>query len=70
MQNKLTPDEINERANIQAEENGLDYRVGDLIVSLIKPIEVTRASFFECSHIPGNFRKLTDEELEIISRDS
>ena len=53
--------------NTIAEQLGLDYRMGDIIVSLKgNRGEVSIARSFECSHITGNFEKYSKEKHKIM----
>ena len=62
----MTPDECTMKYNIIAEELGLDYRMGDIIVSLKgNRGEVSIATRFECSHIKGNFEKYKKEKHKL-----
>lgn len=49
-----------------------DYKEGDLIVSLKGDDagKVSIAGWFECRHIPGNFRKLTEKDRITLDTDA
>lgn len=50
-----------------AEELGLDYRMGDIIVSLKgNRGTISIAHSFECSHIKGNYEKYDQEKHKIV----
>ena len=54
----MIPDEYSDKINNRAEELGLDYRLGNLIVSLKGDRgAICIATSFECSHIKGNFER-------------
>ena len=63
----MLPDEHTLKYNAIAEQLGLDYRMGSIIVSLKgNRGEVLVATSFECSHIKGNFEKYDKEKHKII----
>ena len=63
----MIPDEHTMKYNIIAEQLGLDYRMGNIIVSLKRNRgEISIATSFECSHIKGNFEKYDKEKHKII----
>ena len=63
----MIPDEYTLKYNSIAEELGLDYRMGDLIVSLKGDRgTISIATSFECSHIQGNFEKYNKEKHKIV----
>ena len=66
----MIPDEHILKFNTIAEELGLDYRIGDIIVSLKGDrgtIHIARS--FECSHIKGNFEKYDKTKHKLIFKD-
>lgn len=63
----MIPDEHTMKYNVIAEQLGLDYRMGDIIVSLKgNRGEILNARSFECSHIKGNYEKYDKEKHKIV----
>ena len=63
----MIPDKHTIKYNTIAEQLGLDYRMGNIIVSLKgNRGEISIATSFECSHIKGNFEKYDKEKHKII----
>lgn len=66
----MIPDEHSIKFNQLAEELGLDYRMGSLIVSLKgNRGTVSIATSFECSHLKGNYEKYDKEKHTIVFKD-
>lgn len=66
----MIPDERTLKFNTIAEELGLDYRIGDIIVSLKGDRgTIYNATSFECSHIKGNFEKYDKTKHKLIFKD-
>ena len=64
----MTPDEYTYKINNKAEELGLDYRLGTLIVSLKGDRGVIcKATSFECSHTKGNFERYDKEKHGVLN---
>lgn len=62
----MIPDEYTEKVNAKAKELELNYRLGDIIVSLKgNRSEILIATEFECSHIKGNFEKYNKEKHKL-----
>ncbi len=63
----MIPDEDTIKINAKAEELGLDYRLHDLVVSLLVDRgTISIATWFECSHIPGNYEKYDKNKHRLI----
>ena len=63
----MIPDEDTIKINAKAEELGLDYRLHDLVVSLLGDRgTISIATWFECSHIPGNYEKYDKNKHRLI----
>lgn len=63
----MIPDEHTYKYNMLAEQLGLDYRLGDIIVSLKGDRgTISKATSFECSHIKGNFEKYDKEKHKLV----
>ena len=53
--------------NTIAEQLGLDYRMGDIVVALKEDRgNISIARSFECSHIIGNYEKYNKEKHKIL----
>lgn len=60
-------DEFRDKVNAKAKELGLDYRLGDLVVSLKGNVgEILIATSFECSHIKGNFERYDKDKHKLL----
>ena len=63
----MIPDENTIKINAKAEELGLDYRLHDLVVSLTGDRgTISIATWFECSHITGNYEKYDKNKHKLI----
>lgn len=63
----MEPNEFITEVNEKAESLGLDYRLGDIIVSLKRNRgEILIATQFECSHIEGNFEKYNQSKHKVL----
>ena len=63
----MIPDEHTLKYNTIAEQLGLDYRMGDIVVTLKGNRGVVSiARSFECSHIKGNYEKYDKEKHKIV----
>ena len=64
----MKTDEYADKINNRAEELGLDYRLGNLIVSLKGDRgAICKATAFECSHIKGNFERYDKEKHGVLN---
>ena len=64
----MIPDEYADKINNRAEELGLDYRLGTLIVSLKGDRgAICIATSFECSHVKGNFERYDKEKYGVLN---
>ena len=63
----MIPDEHTLKFNTIAEQLGLDYRMGDIIVALKgNRGDISIARSFECSQIIGNYEKYNKEKHKIL----
>lgn len=62
----MIPDEHTMKYNEIAQQLGLDYCMGSIIVSLKgNRGEISIATSFECSHIKGNFERYDKEKHKL-----
>ena len=64
----MRPDEHADKINNKAEELGLNYRLGTLIVALKDNRgTICKATSFECSHVKGNFEMYDKEKHGVLN---